>query len=167
MSEYDRDKHRSLLNVAEEADKAMYARKQHLKETILKKDGKSDNEAISDYIPVIHTRKHVLIVDDIEMNQELMEDLLAEEYDISHASDGVEALKTLRSQKDEIDLVLLDLQMPNMGGREVIAQMHIDEDLRSIPVIILTVDQDAELDWMLKSSKPVSTNASNWLRTVS
>ena len=146
MSEYDRDKHRSLLNVAEEADKAMYARKQHLKETILKKDGKSDNEAISDYIPVIHTRKHVLIVDDIEMNQELMEDLLAEEYDISHASDGVEALKTLRSQKDEIDLVLLDLQMPNMGGRELIARMQIDEDLRSIPVIILTVDQDAELD---------------------
>jgi diguanylate cyclase (GGDEF)-like protein len=58
----------------------------------------------------------------------------------------VEALKALRSRKDEIDLVLLDLQMPNMGGREVIAQMHIDEDLMSIPVIILTVDQDAELD---------------------
>ena len=52
----------------------------------------------------------------------------------------------LQSHKDEIDLVLLDLQMPNMGGRELIARMQIDEDLRSIPVIILTVDQDAELD---------------------
>lgn len=147
MSKYDRDKHRSLMNVAEEADKAMYARKQHLKETLLKKDDKPDSsEAGSDYIPAIHARKHVLIVDDIEMNRELMGDLLAEDYDISYASDGLEALETLRGHKDEIDLVLLDLQMPNMGGREVIAQMQIDEDLMSIPVIILTVDQDAELD---------------------
>ena len=146
MSEYDRDKHRSFLNVAEEADKAMYARKQHLKETILKNDDIPDREAGSDYIPVIHARKHVLIVDDIEMNREIMGDLLEEEYDISYASDGVEALKMLQSHKDEIDLVLLDLQMPNMGGRELIARMQIDEDLRSIPVIILTVDQDAELD---------------------
>ena len=38
MAEYDKDKHPSLLQVAEEADKAMYARKQYLKETILKKD---------------------------------------------------------------------------------------------------------------------------------
>ncbi len=146
MSEYDRDKHSSLANVAEEADKAMYARKQHLKETLLKKDDKPDGEAGSDYIPAIHARKHVLIVDDIEMNRELMGDLLAEDYDISYASDGLDALETLRGHKDEIDLVLLDLQMPNMGGREVIAQMQIDEDLMSIPVIILTVDQDAELD---------------------
>ena len=145
MAEYDRARHRSLLNVAEEADKAMYARKQYLKENILKKD-QPDSEAGSDYIPVIHTRKHILIVDDIEMNRELMGDLLAEDFDISYASDGVETLKALRSHKDEIDLVLLDLQMPNMGGREVIAQMQIDEDLMSIPVIILTVDQDAELD---------------------
>ena len=85
-------------------------------------------------------RSHLAIV------RELMGDLLAEEYDISYASDGVEALKALRSHKDGIDLVLLDLKMPNMGGREVITQMQIDEDLMSIPVIILTVDQDAELD---------------------
>ena len=146
MSEYDKDKHCSLMNVAEEADKAMYARKQHLKETILKKDDKPDREAGSDYIPVIHARKHVLVVDDIEMNREIMGDLLAEDYDVSYASDGVEALETLHSHKDKIDLVLLDLQMPNMDGREVIARMQIDEELMSIPVIILTVDQDAELD---------------------
>ena len=146
MAEYDRDKHRSLMSVAEEADKVMYARKQYLKETILKKEEKPDSEAGSDYIPVIHARKRILIVDDIEMNREIMGDLLAEDYDISYASDGVEALQALHSHKDETDLVLLDLQMPNMGGREVIAQMQIDEDLRFIPAIILTVDQDAELD---------------------
>lgn len=146
MAEYDKDKHPSLLQVAEEADKAMYARKQYLKETILKKDDIADSETATDYIPVIHARKRILIVDDTAMNREIMGDLLAEEYDISYASDGVEALKALRSHKDRIDLVLLDLQMPNMNGREVIAQMQIDEELISIPVVILTVDQDAELD---------------------
>ncbi|MGX8687235.1 MAG: GGDEF domain-containing response regulator, partial [bacterium] len=80
------------------------------------------------------------------MNRGIMGDLLAEEYDISYASDGVEALETLHRHKDEIDLVLLDLKMPNMDGREVIARMQIDEELISIPVVILTVDQDAELD---------------------
>ena len=146
MAEYDRDKHRSLLSVFEDADNVMYARKQYLKETVLKKEDKPDSEAVSDYIPVIHARKHVLVVDDIEMNREIMGDLLSEDYDISYASDGVEALETLHRHKDEIDLVLLDLQMPNMDGREVIARMQIDEELISIPVVILTVDQDAELD---------------------
>ena len=41
MAEYDRNKHRSLLNVTEGADKAMYTRKQFLKETILKKEDKT------------------------------------------------------------------------------------------------------------------------------
>ena len=80
------------------------------------------------------------------MNREIMGDLLQDEYDLLYASDGVEALEVLRSHKDDIDLVLLDLQMPNMNGREVIAQMQIDEELMSIPVIFLTVDQAAELD---------------------
>jgi diguanylate cyclase (GGDEF)-like protein len=146
MAEYDRDNHRSLLNVAEDADKAMYARKQYLKETILKKEDKPDSDGDSDYIPVIHARKHILIVDDIEMNRDILGDLLEEDYDIFYAADGVETLEVLRSHKEEIDLVLLDLIMPNMSGREVIAEMQVDEELMSIPVIILTADQQAELD---------------------
>ena len=146
IAEYDRERHDSLLSVTEEADKAMYERKQHLKEAVLKQEGEPESVTASDFIPVIHAHKHVLIVDDIEMNRKIMGALLAGEYDVSYASDGAEALNALRNSKGEIDLVLLDLQMPNMSGREVIAQMQIDEELMFIPVIILTVDQDAELD---------------------
>jgi len=146
MTEYDRNRHRSLLNVAEDADKTMYARKQYLKETTLKKDDGTGGEAESDYIPAIHARRRILIVDDVEMNREIMGDLLEEDYDISYASDGVEAMKQLRNREEKTDLVLLDLMMPNMGGREVIARMQVDEELMSIPVIILTADKDAELD---------------------
>jgi diguanylate cyclase (GGDEF)-like protein len=100
MAEYDREMHHSLLDVAEEADKAMYERKQYLKKTVLKQEEQPDSEESSDYIPVIHARKHILIVDDMELNREIMGDLLSEEYDISYASDGVEALQTLRSRKE-------------------------------------------------------------------
>jgi diguanylate cyclase (GGDEF)-like protein len=97
-------------------------------------------------IPAINVRKKILIADDVELNREMMGELLQKDYDLVFASDGIEALDVLRSHKDEISLVLLDLIMPNMTGREVITHMQLDEDLRSIPVMILTVDQDAELD---------------------
>ncbi len=149
MVEYNRNRHFSLLSVFEEADKAMYERKQFLKESCLPEDYMPDmpeNEPGIEELPLINVRKQILIADDIEMNREILGDLLSDEYDILYACDGVEALEKLRSHKDEISLVLLDLIMPNMTGREVIAQMQVEEDLMSIPVIILTVDQEAELD---------------------
>ena len=51
----------------------------------------------------------------------------------------------LRGHADEIALMILDLYMPNMTGWEVMTRMQEDEALKSFPVIVLTVDQDAEL----------------------
>ena len=146
IAEYNKDRHASLTDVMEEADKAMYERKQYLKETLFNEDKPADSSPDSDYIPVIHARKHILIADDVESNREILGDLLGEDYDISYAADGIEALEVLRSHKDEIDLVLLDLIMPGMDGRKVIAEIQVDDDLMHIPVIILTVDEQAELD---------------------
>ena len=146
MAEYKKNRHDSLQSVLEEADRIMYERKQLLKESLVSANNGVGNIPSSEYIPVIHTRKHILVVDDIEMNREIMGDLLADDYDITYASDGNEALEVLRSHKGEIDLVLLDLLMPNKSGREVLIEMQLDEDLSSIPVIVITVDQIAELD---------------------
>lgn len=146
MSEYNEERHSSFTIMFEEADKAMYERKQFLKSMILPTESESDSESAYEYIPVIHARKQILIVDDMELTRKMLGDLLQDDYDILYASDGVEAMDVLRSHKEDIDLVLLELQMPNKSGREVIADMQIDEDLMSIPVMFLTVDQDAELD---------------------
>ena len=146
MADYDRAKHPTVLSVAEEADKAMYERKQSLKKTVSPLGEDEDGMQDTEYIPVIHARKTILIVDDVEMNHEIMRELLADEYEICCAADGMEALELLRSRKNEIDLVLLDLQMPKKNGREVITEMQVDEDLMDIPVIFLTVDQSSELD---------------------
>ena len=66
------------------------------------------------------------------------------------ARDGYEALSFLRREKGfesapRPDLILLDLNMPRMDGRELLAEIKSDEDLSTIPVVILTTS-DNELD---------------------
>ncbi|MBR3317571.1 MAG: diguanylate cyclase [Atopobiaceae bacterium] len=149
MAEYQEGHHFSVLSVFEEADKAMYKRKQLMKESDSADVEASDDETDLEYNPTFNVRRHILIADDIELNREKLGDLLEDDYDIIYAHDGVETLEKLHRFKDEIALVLLDLRMPRMTGREVIARMQVDDELMSIPIIILTVDQDAELDCLL------------------
>jgi CheY-like chemotaxis protein len=66
------------------------------------------------------------------------------------ASDGVEAIRFLKRQGKHADaprpdLILLDLNLPKMDGREVLAQIKADDALKSIPTVILTTS-DAETD---------------------
>lgn len=66
------------------------------------------------------------------------------------ASDGLEAMAFLRNEEPHIkaprpDLILLDLNLPKMGGCEVLAQIKLDENLKTIPTIILTTS-DAQID---------------------
>ena len=146
MVEYNKKQHTSVLSVFEEADRAMYERKQFLKQMFPSDDHRPGSHPVPEELPVTNIRKCILIADDIESNREILGDLLEEDYDILYAADGLETLEILHIHKDEISLVLLDLYMPNMTGRDVITRMQVDEELRAIPVIILTVDQEAELD---------------------
>jgi CheY-like chemotaxis protein len=64
-------------------------------------------------------------------------------------ADGVEALQFLRREGEHADaprpgLVLLDLNLPRMDGREVLAEIKSDESLRSIPVVVLTTSEAEE-----------------------
>ena len=64
-------------------------------------------------------------------------------------SDGVEAIDFLRKQGENgqaptPDLILLDLNLPRMDGREVLAEIKADEDLRQIPVVVLTTSKAEE-----------------------
>ena len=65
------------------------------------------------------------------------------------AEDGVEALDFLRKQgkfasSPRPDLILLDLNLPRKNGREVLAEIKADNDLRSIPVVVLTTSRAEE-----------------------
>lgn len=100
-----------------------------------------------------HNREvHILLVEDS------LEDAQLTKYAFKRAkiphtltivNDGLECMTFLRGQeeyKDRIlpDLILLDLNMPRKGGKEVLEEIKTDQELKSIPVIVLTTSQSKE-----------------------
>lgn len=82
---------------------------------------------------------NILIVDDNEVNRDVLAKRLSRMgYTVEQAENGQEALNYLDRQN--YDLVLLDIMMPVMDGFEVLGHMKSDEYLRSIPVIMITAD---------------------------
>ena len=85
----------------------------------------------------------ILVVDDLPENLDLMSRLLGKmQCEVITAKSGCEALDRLRDT--EIDIVLLDLVMPDIDGREVLAQIKADEYLRALPVIMISGRQDMD-----------------------
>jgi len=81
--------------------------------------------------------KRVLVVEDNELNLKLFCDLLrAHGYTVEPVKDGREAVRTMRSFGP--DLVVMDIQMPHVTGLELIQQMRLDSQLRTIPVMAVT-----------------------------
>lgn len=81
-------------------------------------------------------RMTMLIVDDVEINRAILAQFFQEEYNIMEAGNGQEALDIINRQR--VDIVMLDLVMPIMGGMELLTIMHKSEKLCTIPVIVTT-----------------------------
>ena len=94
----------------------------------------------------------ILLVEDNPGDVRLTQEALKESKICNHLSvvtDGVEAVEYLRqegrfAQAVRPDLILLDLNLPRKNGREVLAEIKEDQDLRRIPVVVLTISQDEE-----------------------
>ena len=81
--------------------------------------------------------KRVLIVEDNELNMKLFNDLLeANGYGTIQTRSGVEAVELARKHRP--DLILMDIQLPEVSGLEVIRWIKDDETLKHIPVIAIT-----------------------------
>lgn len=81
-------------------------------------------------------RRVMLIVDDVEINRAILSQFFQNEYDILEAANGQEALETLESRN--VDIMLLDLMMPVMGGMELLELLHKNPRFSHIPVIVTT-----------------------------
>ena len=96
--------------------------------------------------------KEVLIVEDNLGDVELAFEALGESSMRNHlhaVEDGVEALAFLRREgryrhAPRPDLILLDLNLPRKSGQEVLAEIKADEDLKRIPVVVLTTSEAQE-----------------------
>ena len=81
--------------------------------------------------------KTVLIVEDNELNMKLFNDLLeAHGYATLKTGHGIEAMELARAHKP--DLILMDIQLPEVSGLEVTRWLKQDDELKSIPVIAVT-----------------------------
>jgi two-component system, cell cycle response regulator len=86
----------------------------------------------------MENKKSILIVDDESVNVEYVANILSELYELKVAYSGSQALKVL--EKFDVDLVLLDIQMPGIDGYEVAKKMQKEKRTRDIPFIFLTSD---------------------------
>ncbi|MCX7177893.1 MAG: response regulator [Proteobacteria bacterium] len=96
----------------------------------------------------------ILLVEDEPADAHLVRSALKESRiycNLHHAVDGIDALDFLRGQGEtkrsalNPDMILLDLNMPRMNGREFLAEIKADEALKAIPVVVLTTS-DVERD---------------------
>jgi putative two-component system response regulator len=84
----------------------------------------------------------VLAVDDLELNLRIIRDVLKDlgDIEILEARNGKEALNCL-AQRADVDIVLLDLEMPVMNGFETLRHLKLHEKFRDIPVIVVTSER--------------------------
>ena len=86
----------------------------------------------------------ILAVDDVELNLLMLRRILGDSVELTCVTSGQDALEHLAGH--HTDLVLLDINMPGMGGLEVLGRMKAQQRLRDIPVIILTAEVAPEME---------------------
>ncbi|HPJ89355.1 MAG TPA: diguanylate cyclase [Thermotogota bacterium] len=80
----------------------------------------------------------ILIVDDEKPNRKILSALLEDDFEIILAKDGKQVFERLRDNKD-IDLIILDIMLPDMDGYDILKHIKNNEHLKEIPVIVISV----------------------------
>ena len=91
-------------------------------------------------------KRRILVVEDERINQELLRLILEETYDLVMVGTGAEALAEVREHYDILSLILLDLNLPDMHGLDVLRQLKADGRYSRLPVIVMTADKEAEVE---------------------
>jgi two-component system, cell cycle response regulator DivK len=87
--------------------------------------------------PATPAAKRILVVEDNELNLKLLNDVLeAHGYDVLSTGEGAVAVAWARQYHP--DLILMDLQLPDMSGLEVTRQLKASDDTASIPIVAVT-----------------------------
>ena len=89
-------------------------------------------------------KKKILIVDDSGAQRLKVQVLLEDKFNIEEASSGFDALDKLRTI-DDIDLIILDVNMPEMSGIELVEYIVTEDGLKEIPTIMLTTESSPQM----------------------
>lgn len=107
---------------------------------------------------------NILLVEDVPLNADIVINLLEQRgHTVVHAETGEDALALLETE-DELDLVLLDMQLPDMSGDQIARHIRAEAHLAQLPIIVLTANVRkaqqalAELNLAGTLSKPLNTD---------
>jgi two-component system, chemotaxis family, chemotaxis protein CheY len=105
------------------------------------------------------TRKEILIVDDSESIRELVANTLIEAgYIVHKAINGIDALKKLEVLPEGPDMILSDLNMPEMDGLMLVTEVRKMEKYKYLPIIILTTESEVQKKLLAKEA-----GATGWI----
>ena len=88
-------------------------------------------------------KQKILILDDSEMNRDILAVMLGSDYEILEAENGLEAIEILQQGMTDIDLILLDIMMPEMDGFDVLGFMKRSHMTEVIPVIMISSESSS------------------------
>lgn len=101
--------------------------------------------------------KRILAVDDsLTMRQMVSYALKGAGFDVVVAEDGVHALSVLKDER--VDLIITDINMPNMDGFELISALRGESNYKYTPILILTTESDAQ-----KKERGKTLGATGWI----
>lgn len=100
--------------------------------------------------------KNVLVVDDSASMRQMVKMTLDKEYNVTTANDGSEGLSF--AKRNKYDIIVTDINMPNMNGYEMIESIRRDSKNQSTPIICLTTESSANAKTKAKDS-----GATGWI----
>ena len=89
-------------------------------------------------------KQKLLIVDDSELNRDILKEILGSSYDYLEAENGTQAIQILEVHP-EIDLMLLDINMPQMNGFQVLEHMREFQWIDEVPVVMISSEESVEI----------------------
>lgn len=95
---------------------------------------------------ITNDRKLILIVEDEFVSREILKMTIEQNYDVLLAENGSQALRHIEESGDRLSLILLDLNLPDMHGVDILNMINEKEEVHRIPVIVLTADKEAEVE---------------------
>ena len=91
-------------------------------------------------------KRQVLIVEDEFVNREILKAYLEPEYEVLCAETGEKAREMIRAGFDTLSLILLDLNLPDLHGMDILRWIREDAHFSKIPVIVMTSDKESEVE---------------------
>lgn len=117
---------------------------QNLKDNVSEAEIKEENNII---------KPTILLVDDSMVVRKFVGDLLKKNnYEVIVKNDGVEALNYLNTTKEKPELIISDIEMPNMDGIELIENIRKEKRLQNIPILVISAHAENHLVLMEKES---------------